>query len=44
LAPVAALIEAAGHKVFTPTIKGIVEDAKTVGIERVRTRRGWRTP
>ena len=22
LAPVAALIEAAGHKVFTPTIKG----------------------
>jgi hypothetical protein len=33
LAPVAALIEAAGHKVFTPTIKGNgVEDAKTVGL------------
>ena len=33
LAQVAALIEAAGHKVFTPAIKGNgVEDAKTVGL------------
>jgi pimeloyl-ACP methyl ester carboxylesterase len=33
LAPVAALIEAAGHQVFTPTIKGNgVGDAKTVGL------------
>ena len=33
LAPVAALIGAAGHRVFTPTIKGNgVGDAKTVGL------------
>jgi len=33
LAPVAALIETAGHKVFTPTIKGNgAKDAKTVGL------------
>ena len=33
LAPVAVLIEAAGHKVFTPTIKGNgAKDAKTVGL------------
>ena len=33
LAPVAALIKAAGHEVFTPTIKGNgAGDAKTVGL------------
>ena len=33
LAPVAAVLEAAGHKVFTPTIKGNeVGDAKSVGL------------